>query len=227
MQGPRVGEMQALLRDHNPRASGSDLQAVAVLAAQAVAFVAGLGKAERLKLAREPRQFRTALEEAARRGKAGDRDHVEATGRTIKSRGAGLGARVPLEDGWARLEQYATPGPIERWAGPVAGAGEIEKRLGVGRSTLNGWVKRGAVVGLLRGERKLAYPLDQFVDNRPLEGLAKVLRLAPDPRGAWLWLRQPNDALDGGTPLEALRGGRKAAVIEAAEAELPLEREFA
>ncbi len=83
------------------------------------------------------------------------------------------------------------------------------------------------MIGLLRGERKLAYPLEQFVDNRPLEGLSEVVRLVPDARGAWLWLRQPNSTLDGKTPLESLRAGRKAAVISAAEADLPLEREFA
>jgi hypothetical protein len=227
MQSPNVGEMQAVLRDLNPEASVSDLRAVAVLAAQAVDFFIGLTTSERLGLLREPGQFRAALEEAAHHGKLGDRRHIEPTGRVIKSRGAGLGERTSLDEGRARLEHYATPGPIERWAGPVVGAGEIETRLGVGRSTLNAWVKRGAVVGLLRGERKLAYPLEQFVDNRPLEGLADVLRLAPDARGAWLWLRQPNAALDGETPLETLRAGRKASVVRAAQADLPLEREFA
>jgi hypothetical protein len=227
MRSVKVGEMQAVLRDRNPQASASDLHAIAVLAARAVDFFIGLTKSERLELVREPRQFRAALEEAAHYGKSGERDHIEPTGQTIKSRGAGLGERLSLDEGRARLERYATPGPIERWAGPVAGAGEIEKQLGVRRSTLNGWVKRGAVVGLLRGERKLAYPLEQFIDNRPLEGLSEVLRLAPDARGAWLWLRQPNDALDGQTPLETLRHGHKAAVVKAAKTDLPLGTVFA
>jgi hypothetical protein len=227
MQSLNVGEMQAVLRDRNPQASPSDLRAVAVLAAQAVDFFISLTPSERLGLVREPSQVRAALEEAAHHGKLGDRSHIEPTGRRIKSQGAGLGERVPLDDGRAQLEHYATPGPIERWAGAVVGAGEIETRLGVRRSTLNAWVKRGTVVGLLRGERKLAYPLVQFVDNRPLEGLADVLRLAPNARGAWLWLRQPNGALDGETPLERLRAGDKAAVVRAAQADLPLERDFA
>jgi hypothetical protein len=223
MQSLDVGEMQAVLRARNPQASVSDLRAIAILATQAVDFFIGLTTSERLGLARDPRQFLVALKEASHN----ERAHIEPAGRLIKHRGTGLGELVSLEDGRARLEQYATPGPIERWAGPVAGAGEIEKRLGVRRSTLNSWVKRGAVIGLLRGERKLAYPIEQFVDNRPLEGLAAVLRLAPDARGAWLWLRQPNAALDGKTPLETLRLGRKAAVVRAAESDLPLEREFA
>ena len=89
-------------------------------------------------------------------------------------------------------------------------------------STLNSWQQRDAVVGLLRGERKLAYPLEQFVDTRPLEGIAEILPLAPDARNGWLWLRQPNAALGHKTPLSCLREGSKAIVLEAAQADLPL-----
>lgn len=223
----RVDDMQAALADRNPQASKAELHAIAVLAARAVEFVVGLTRSERQELVREPQQFRAALEEAAHQGMAGERVHIEPRGRILKSCGAGLGERVSLEEGRARLERYATPGPIERWAGPVVGAGEIERRLGVKRSTLNTWARRGAVIGLLRGERKLAYPLEQFVDNRPLEGLAEIVRLAPDARSAWLWLRQPNAALKGHTPLESLRSGGKSAVLEAAAADLPIERDVA
>ncbi len=227
MRSLRVDDMQAALADRNPQASKAELHAIAVLAARAVEFVIGLTRSERQELVREPQQFRAALEVAAHQGMAGEHAHIEPRGRTLKSRGEGLGERVSLEDGRARLEGYATPGPIERWAGPVVGAGEIERRLGVKRSTLNTWVKRGAVIGLLRGERKLAYPLDQFVDNRPMEGLAEIVRLAPDARSAWLWLRQPSAALNGVTPLERLRSGGRAAVLEAAAADLPIERDIA
>jgi hypothetical protein len=227
MRGLTVGEAQAVLRDRNPHAPASDLRTIAVLAARAVEVFISLTTLERLELVREPDQLRAALEDAAHHGKSAGRRHIESTGRLIKSRGAGFGERVSLEQGRKRLERYATPGPIERWAGPVAGAGEIETRLGVGRSTLNGWVKRGAVVGLLRGERKLAYPLEQFIDNRPLQGLAEVIRLAPDPRSAWLWMRQSHDALHGETPLESLRRGHKAAVIQTAELDFSLDRDFA
>lgn len=106
---------------------------------------------------------------------------------------------------------------MESWAGPVAGAGEIEKSMGIPRSTLSHWQKRGAVIGLLRGERKLAYPLEQFVDARPLEGIADVLGTTPDARSAWLWLRQPHDALQGKTPLAMLQGGERKLVAKVAE----------
>ena len=73
------------------------------------------------------------------------------------------------------------------------------------------------MVGLLRGERKLAYPLEQFVDARPLEGIADVLRMAPDARSAWLWLRQPHGAVNDRAPIEALKSGERDSVVTAAE----------
>jgi uncharacterized protein (DUF2384 family) len=73
------------------------------------------------------------------------------------------------------------------------------------------------VIGLLRGERKLAYPLEQFVDARPLEGLADVLKVAPDARSAWLWLRQPHGALQHRSPLDVLKDGGREAVVRVAE----------
>lgn len=124
---------------------------------------------------------------------------------------------IALEEGRERLARFATARPLESWAGPVVGAGEIEETLGVPRSTLSSWQQKGVIVGLLRGARKLAYPLEQFVDARPLEGIAEVLRVAPDARSAWLWLRQPHGSLEGRAPLERLRAGDRVAVVIAAE----------
>jgi hypothetical protein len=224
-----IGELQAALRQHNPKTPVSDLRAMAKIVASVAEFVANLSNAERRELARESSQLRAALEEAAQHGKGatGERAHIEPVGRVERSRSAGLGERISVEEGRTRLEQYANAGPIEIWAGPVAGAGEIERQLGIPRSTLNSWHQRGAVIGLLRGERKLAYPLEQFVDARPLEGIGEILRLVPDARGGWLWLRQPNAALGGKTPMACLRAGHKASVLEVAHADLPLERDFA
>jgi hypothetical protein len=217
------------LRLHNPKAPTIDLRAVAKIISVVVDFVTDMPKGELRELARESDQFRAALEEAAQHGKAqaSEREHIAPSGRIVRSRGAGLGDQIPVEEGRARLESYAKAGSIESWAGPVAGAGQIEQQLGIPRSTLNSWQQRGAVIGLLRGERKFAYPLEQFIDGRPIEGLIEILRLASDSRSAWLWLRQPNAAFGQKTPLACLRSGRKTAVLEAAAADLPLEREFA
>src|SRR3546814_13188895 len=69
------------------------------------------------------------------------------------------------------LSAYATKAPLEEWAGPVAGSSALHNR-GIARSTLHDWQKRGQVVALLAGARKHAFPLEQFVDGRPMEGIA-------------------------------------------------------
>ncbi len=170
-----------------------------------------------------------------RRQVAGDRELLRAAIRQVWSRrnvplrrnsgsdavehsqGAGLGQQISVEEGRARLDRFVTARPIESWAGPVAGAGEIEHALGIPRSTLSNWRNRGAAIGLLRGERKLAYPLEQFLDARPIQGLADVIRAARDERAAWLWLRQPHAALDDRLPIDALKRGDKDDVVRAAE----------
>ncbi len=134
-----------------------------------------------------------------------------------RSSGAGLGAILTTEVGDARLEVLRDKGPIEGWAGPVAGAGEIQATLAISRSTLHQWHARNAVVGLLRGERKRVYPLEQFIDGRPLEGVSDVVAVAPDQRSAWLWLRQPHPALGATTPLDLLKAGKREDVRRAAE----------
>lgn len=138
-------------------------------------------------------------------------------GEVEHSRGSGLGAQISLAEGRARLDRYTALRPLETWAGPTAGAGEIKRDLGIPRSTLSNWKARRSVIGLLRGERKLAYPLEQFVDARPMQGIADVLKVAPDERAAWLWLRQPHPALTGKMPLEVLKAGGREAVARAAE----------
>ncbi|MCB8879637.1 DUF2384 domain-containing protein [Acidisoma cellulosilytica] len=143
------------------------------------------------------------------------KDHADAP--VEQSKGTGLGETLSLEEGLARLDGYITPRPLESWAGRVAGAGEIAQSFGVPRQTLNNWRQQKAIIGLLKGQRNLAYPLDQFIDGRPIKGLAEVVKIAPDDRAAWLWLRQAHGALDGQTPLDALKRGHVGSVTRIAE----------
>lgn len=100
------------------------------------------------------------------------------------SQGAGMGDLLDIDEGRRRLTAYAVPSRIEDWAGPVAGPVEIEKMFGTKRSTLHDWQKRGAVIGLLKGERKHVFPLAQFVDGRPVKGMSDVTRIIGNPRTA-------------------------------------------
>ncbi len=144
------------------------------------------------------------------------RAHIEPS-RKEDSVGAGLGRRIDIEEGRKRVDAYARALPIEEWAGPVLGPGDIEAVLRIPRSTLNAWHHRGAVIGLLKGERKHVYPAEQFIDGRPVQGMTRLTKVIADDRTAWLWLRQPHGLFDDETPLDQLKAGHVDEVIEAAE----------
>ncbi|CAG0982139.1 MAG: hypothetical protein F9K19_23930 [Rhizobiaceae bacterium] len=132
------------------------------------------------------------------------------------SQGGGLGELLEEDEGRKRIAAIAAPVRLEDWAGPVAGPSEIERAFGTRRSTLHDWHKRGAVIGLLKGERKHVFPLAQFVDGRPVEGMSEVTRVIGNPRVAWQWLTQAKPSI-GGKPLDRLKQGHIAEVIAAAE----------
>lgn len=204
-------QVQTALRAQNPQIGAEEVEELVKILSLMFEVVTELPRAERERIARDQSQFRVALGEALGRIPIEEAEEVEPT------RGRGLGKILDLEEGRQRLARYATFTKLEDWAGEVAGASRIEQLLGVKRSTLGSWYQQGAIVGLLRGRRKLAYPVDQFMDARPLEGLDQLLTLAPDARSAWLWARQPHGALDGRTPLQLLRGGGKSQVIAVAK----------
>ncbi len=212
------GDVRAALQKQIPDAAPSDVRSLAQVVVIVWDLVGGLPEADRREIVRGKDRLRTALLQAwPGRRKPSGRRPIEDAGGVEHSRGTGLGERISVVDGRERLDRSVKARPLESWAGPVAGAGEIEHALGIPRSTLSSWHKRGAVIGLLRGERKLAYPLEQFVDARPLGGLSEVLKLAPDARSAWLWLRQPHGALRHRMPLDVLRDGGREAVVRVAE----------
>lgn len=219
LQAPTERDVRAVLVQRNPDAPAADVRAMAKILVELSDILAALPQEKRRVLARAKDRFRDIVidiaEPRAQRARRRTRDNAN---RVEKSRGAGLGERISVEEGRERLDRYAVAMPLEQWAGPVAGAGDIEAQLGIPRSTLSAWQKRGAVVGLLRGERKFAYPLEQFIDARPLEGISEIVRVAPDARAAWLWLRQPHGALNARAPLEMLKSGRdRELVVKVAE----------
>lgn len=107
------------------------------------------------------------------------------------------------------------PWYVEEWAGPVAGPTVLENEYGIPRSTLYRWQKLNLVVAFRKGRRKFVFPLRQFVDGRPVDSLPGILGRFQDHRAAWFWLIQPCEALKGDVPIELLRSGRTAEVIEA------------
>jgi len=135
--------------------------------------------------------------------------------RREQAKGPGLGARLSRDEGRRRLAGYAEALTLEDWAGPVAGPNELERQYGIKRSTLQDWRRSGAVIGLLKGVRKHVFPVAQFVDGRPVQGLADVQEIVGDARTAWLWLVEPGASEDR-TPLSRLRRGEVNDVLDAA-----------
>ncbi len=217
---PAESEIRAIFAHRNPRMPARTLTPLAKLVANFADVVAGLAVAQREKIPTSKAVLRTMLLKAAGRGtepSADEPQNAAVAPAVERHTGTGLGDLLSLDVGRERLAQYVQTRPLESWAGPVAGPGEIEKQLHVARSTLNEWHRRGAVIGLLRGERKHVYPLEQFVDARPTQGIGEVAKIAPDERAAWLWLRQPHGRFDMRPPLDLLKAGQRDAVIHAAE----------
>lgn len=217
MASPAAADLISMFVERNPRSSRGDLTEVGKLVAEFSATAAKLSPAARKRLiARKERFIRLIAEIAAETEAAPTPLRLVAKAAAEVSQGAGLGKVLSPEEGRARIAEYATPTKVEDWAGPLAGPTELERDFGVARSTLHTWQKQGAVIGLLVGVRKHAFPTEQFVDGRPVTGLAAIVEAIGDLRAAWLWLREPNPGLAGVTPLERLKAGATDKVVEMA-----------
>uniref|UniRef100_A0A9E7ZZF2 Antitoxin Xre/MbcA/ParS-like middle domain-containing protein n=1 Tax=Bosea sp. NBC_00436 TaxID=2969620 RepID=A0A9E7ZZF2_9HYPH len=219
MKPTAVADVLRVLARHNPGLSQAALAVTGKVVAAVTAAAARLPIDQQHQIAADDEQFAKAAAAMVAKMAARQADRLAAVPieKPVEvSRGAGLGELLDIEEGRRRLADVAIPARLEDWAGPVAGPGEIEKLFGTKRSTLHDWHKRGAVVGLLKGERKHVFPLAQFVDGRPVEGMPQVTKIIRNPRAVWLWLIQPKPSV-GGIPLEMLKHGHLDVVLAAAE----------
>jgi hypothetical protein len=210
-----AAEIAEVIARHNPNASKSVVTSTGRLAATLAAAAAALPVARQKKLlSGKPKQdverIVNVLLDLSSEPESDADIPVEV------SKGAGFGELIDIEESRRRLAEYATPMRIEEWAGPVAGPVELERDYGISRSTLHNWQRRGAVIGLLKGERKHVFPIEQFVDGRPVEGIADVLKVIDRPRSAWLWMVQRSPLLGNKRPIDLLKQGRIEEVVEAA-----------
>jgi len=130
--------------------------------------------------------------------------------------GEGMGERVTYEEGLRRLREYSVDVDLETIAGPLAGAAEIERKLGIPLPMLAQWNEQKQVVALKGKEECSLYPLAQFVDGKPIDGTKEVLEFIPHPNTAWMWLIGLKPSI-GGMPLELLRQGKLYDVLATAE----------
>jgi hypothetical protein len=217
MTSPAEADLISLFAQRNPKARRGDLAEVGKLVAELSAMAATLSPAARKRLIAGKERFKKLVVEISAEPEAAPKPvKLVAKAAAEASQGAGLGKLLSAEEGRARIADYATPTKVEDWAGPLAGPTELERDFGVARSTLHTWQKQGAVIGLLVGVRKHAFPTEQFVDGRPVTGLAAIVAAIRDPRAAWLWLREPNPGFGGVTPLTRLKAGATDKVVEMA-----------
>lgn len=186
-----------------------------ILGAVAAAVV-GLPAAQQKRLKSRSADLAAMIAAWAREDQAEERIEVPSPKTVEPLKGSGFGELLDLEEGRRRLADYTSDVPLEDWAGPVAGSSSLMDDMGIARSTLHDWQKRGQVIALLKGARRHVFPLEQFVDARPVEGIGDVLAIVGSPRRAWLWLVQHSPLLAGKRPIDLLRQERKDAVVDAA-----------
>jgi hypothetical protein len=187
----------------------------AQIAAAVVDAIVALPRAQQKRLKGKSADVAEAIAALARDDVPAERIIIPEPAQVEPPTGTGFGELIDIEEGRRRLSPYATNAPLEEWAGPVAGSSALHDR-GIARSTLHDWQKRGQVVALLVGARKHAFPLEQFVDGRPVEGIADVLGVVGNPRRAWLWLVQQSPLLGNKRPIDLLKQDRRDKVVEAA-----------
>lgn len=134
----------------------------------------------------------------------------------VESIGEGIGPQLDPEEGMQRLLAVADDICLNERLGRLADAAEVERQLAIPRSTLQAWRSQGRVIAFKDHRRKYLYPLEQFVDAKPVDGVRDVLQIIKYPYTALTWLNRPKPSLRG-VPLELLKQGRLYDVLEAAE----------
>jgi hypothetical protein len=219
-----AADLVGMIALRRPNTSQTQIELLARATAAVASELAKLSADQQQRFVSRKTAFRQVLSEVLdapdRPAETAERIRLEPRGPAEVSQGAGAGEILALDEGRRRADAYAaeTASSFESWTGPALGPVEAAAKLGVSRSTLHAWQGKGLVIGLLNGVRRTIFPLEQFVDGKPVAGIADVLTVITEPQAAWMWLKEPSPLLGGATPLARLKRGRLAEVIEAARA---------
>jgi len=113
-------------------------------------------------------------------------------------------------------------------AGGVLTPQAVVARTGMSRQTVNNWRRNGQLIALPRGRRDFVFPACQFLEDRPVPGLDRVLAASAlrHPLSRLEMLLTPSRRMDGTSPLDLLRAHRvEDAVTVAAATGSPLDAE--
>lgn len=211
-----ASEVSDALTRHEPGLAKATAANTAQIVAAVAAAVVGLSPSQQKRLKSRSGDLTDMIAAWARDDKAEDRIEIATPAKVETRRGTGFGELVDVEEGRRRLADYAIDVPLEDWAGPLAGSSALMEDMGIARSTLHDWQRRGEVVALLKGARKHVFPLAQFVDGRPAQGIRDILDIVDSPRRAWFWMVRPSPLLGDKRPIDLLKLDRRQEVVEAA-----------
>jgi hypothetical protein len=218
LRSPDAREFATAIARDNPKAASEEVEIASRASAALARIAVRLPDDQRRRLASDDDGVEAILQAVLT--KVLDRPlkrRGRSAGRTLN--GDGLGEPLPMDVAVGRLQAIIKPMKLEEWAGPVYGSTQLERELGIARSTLHAWRAQGAVIGLLAGLKKEVFPVAQFVDCRPVGGLAQVVSIINEPRTSWLWLISPHPELGGVAPLDRLKQGMDLKVIELARSD--------
>jgi hypothetical protein len=105
--------------------------------------------------------------------------------------------------------------------GPSYSTRHVRRLFKASKQAVNDRVRRGTLLAFRNEAGELVYPAFQFGPNgRPLAGLSAVIGAFKDaietPYTIAAWLVSPEAELDGSTPIEELRRGRRELVADVA-----------
>jgi len=126
----------------------------------------------------------------------------------------------------ARARAVARREALVAEAGGALTPQAVVERTGMSRQTVNNWRRNGQLIALPRGRRDFVFPACQFLKDRPLAGLDRVLAASAvrHPLGQLEMLLAPSSRMGGQSPLALLREGRvDEAIAVAASAASPLD----
>jgi hypothetical protein len=210
-----ASEVSDVLTRHAPSLAKTAATNTAQIVGAVAAAVVGLSPAQQKRLKSRSGDLVDMIAAWAGDDALSGRIDIRNPAEVEPRKGAGFGELIDVEEGRRRLADYAVDIPLEDWAGPLAGSSVLQD-MGIARSTLHDWQRRGEVIALLKGARKHVFPLAQFVDGRPAQGIRDILDIVDGPRRAWFWMVKPSPLLGGTRPIDLLKQDRRQEVVEAA-----------
>jgi hypothetical protein len=205
------GRLAELLR----KIDGTVLNAYDLTAAQRDDLLSVFGDDERPLVGYSTKRKTTLRTSFRRAVDEGEELPFDAPG-MVPSEGEGLGEEISAEEGDSRLKAYARTVPVRQWAGDLVSELDLRTRFRLSKRQIDEWKSGDDMVALFDDDGEVAFPVDQFVNGRPIKGLSEVLQQIGNARVAWMWLCQPHAVFGTQRPLEVLKSGGASQVLQAA-----------